>query len=79
MSGSKRPAHVHALLAQHGDGGRDDRRFLAAHFAVFAGMWIEPGYRESRLKDAEVVAQRGVGHVCAGDDVFGAAASRSPA
>ena len=47
------------LLGQH-DGGHDDPLFLIAELTVFAGVWIESGYGNFGIADAEVFLQGGV-------------------
>ncbi len=49
MSAGSGPLIVDAFSAQNFDGGADDRQFLGAERAVFAGMRIEAGYRKARL------------------------------
>ena len=56
----QRADQVHAFAAQLVQYRSDDFDFLAAHVAPFAGMGVEPGNQDARLRDAELALQVGV-------------------
>ena len=51
--GGQRAAHVDAFAAQRRDRRCDDVAVLKAERAVLAGMRVEPGHRDARMRDGE--------------------------
>ena len=51
--GRQRPVRIDALGAEPSDGRRDDGAVFFAEHPVFAGMRIEPGDDQTRMRQTE--------------------------